>query len=79
MRDYQYYSYDARVPDERGRIELQVQDTSRSLLPAEAFIEVEGRLLKLDNTYYGIGDRVGFVNNGIMALFKSAAYMIDGR
>ncbi len=29
VRDYQNYSYDARIPDQRGRIELQVQDASR--------------------------------------------------
>ena len=45
VRDYQYYSYDARFPDQRGRIELQVQDTNRYFLPAEAFIEVKGEIL----------------------------------
>ncbi len=39
VRDYQHYSYDARIPNQRGRIELQVQDTSRYFLPAEAFIK----------------------------------------
>jgi hypothetical protein len=84
VRDYQYYSYDARDPDQRGgRIELQVQDTSRYFLPAEAFIEVEGEILNNANPAaplaYGYDVSVAFVNNGIMALFDSATYMIDGR
>jgi hypothetical protein len=50
VRDYQYYSFDARTPNDSGRTELQVHDTSRHFLPAEAFIEVEGEILKTDNT-----------------------------
>ncbi len=79
IHDYQYYSYDARIPNQRGRIELQVHDTSRYFLPSEAFIEVEGEILKTDNTEYAAEISVGFVNNGIMALFDSATYMIDGK
>ncbi|KAK3601701.1 hypothetical protein CHS0354_016059 [Potamilus streckersoni] len=41
VRDYQYYSYDARTPNQRGRIELQVQDTSRYFLLSKAFLEIE--------------------------------------
>jgi len=79
LRNYQLYSYRLANPNERGRIELQVQDSSRYFLPHEGYIEVEGRITRaLDNTGYGIGDRIGFVNNGIMALFNSAKYIIDG-
>ena len=58
FRDYQYYFYDARVIHARVRIELQVQDTSRYFLIAEAFIQITG-------TAYRIDDRVGFVNNDV--------------
>ena len=71
IHDYQYYSYDARIPNQRGRIELQVHDTSRYFLPSEAFIEIEGEILKTDNTEYAAEISVDFVNNGIMALFDS--------
>ncbi len=79
IRDDQHYSYDARIPNKRGKIELQVHDTSRYFLPSEAFIEVEGEILKADNTEYDANVSVGFVNNGIMALFDSATYMNDGK
>ncbi len=81
--NYQYYAYPAREPNQRGRVELQVQDTSRYFLPCEAFIEVEGELVTnvaADTPYeVDLNIRVGFVNNGIMALFNSARYIIDGK
>ena len=83
VRDYQYYSYHAIQPDLRSRIELQVHDTSKYILPCEAFIEIEGELVTnvAANTPYAedANVRVGLVNNGIMALFESARYLIDGR
>ena len=83
VRDYQYYSYHAAQPDLRSRIELHVQYTSKYFLPCEAFIEIEDELVTNveANTPYENDQniRVGFVNNGIMALFGSARYLIDGR
>ena len=83
IRNYQYYSYPAIQPNVRSRIELQVQDTSRYFLPCEAFIEIEGELVTnvaADTPYADEANiRVGFVNNGIMALFNSARYLIDGK
>ncbi|KAL3864654.1 hypothetical protein ACJMK2_006318 [Sinanodonta woodiana] len=84
VRDYQYYSYHAVQPNLRSRIELQVQDTSKYFLPCEAFIEVEGELVLATDTPavpapYPAGTQVGLVNNGIMALFESARYLIDGK
>ena len=83
VRDYQYYSYHAVRPNLRSQIELQVQDTSKYFLPCEAFIEIEGELVTnvaADTPYANEANvRVGFVNNGIMALFESARYLIDGK
>ena len=83
VRDYQYYSYHAIQPNLRSRIELQVQDTSKYFLPCEAFNEVEGELVTnvaADTPYDNNQNiRVGFVNNGIMALLESARYLIDGK
>ena len=83
LRDYQFYSYYAPQPNLRSRIDLQVQDTSKYFLPCEAFIEVIGELVTnvAADTPYADDDklRVGFVNNGIMALFGSARYLIDGK
>ena len=84
VRDYQYYSYHAIQPDLRSRIELQVHDTSKYFLPSEAFIEVEGEIVLFNDTpavpaNYPADTKVGLVNNGIMALFESARYLIDGK
>jgi len=52
-------------------------------LPCEAFIEIEGELVTnvAADTPYPVDPniRVGFVNNGIMALFESARYVLDGK
>ena len=82
VRDYQYYSYHAIQPNLRSRIELQVQYNSIYILPCEAFIEIEGELVELADTPavpapYPNDTKVGFVNNGIMAIFESAKYLID--
>ena len=50
VRDYLYFSYTAQNPNLQGRIELRFDDTSKYFLPCEAFIEVEGQLVKTDGT-----------------------------
>ena len=44
----------------------------------EVYIEDEGRIARNDddNHVCGIGDRRGFVNNGIMELFSSAKHIM---
>ena len=78
VRDYQYFSYTHPTPNMPSRIELRFDDTSKYFLPCEAFIEIEGQLTKSDNTAYAdlATTAIGFVNNGIMGLFKSAQYII---
>ena len=52
-------------------------------MPCEAFIEIEGELVTNVAANAPCPDdpnvRVGFVNNGIMALFENARYLIDGK
>ena len=79
VKDYQYFSYNASDPNTRTRIELRFDDTSKYFLPPEAFIEVEVQLIS--NVAYAPyanlnTTNIGFVNNGIMALFGSAQYII---
>ncbi|KAL3846564.1 hypothetical protein ACJMK2_017542 [Sinanodonta woodiana] len=79
LKDYQMYSYDAKNPNEPGRIDLQVQDTSLYLLPHEGYIEVAGTIQRENPSgNYAADANVGFVNNGII-LFGSASYLIDGK
>ena len=59
---------------------MHVPDTSLYYLSSEAFIEVDGEIVKYAYcTTFAANAIVGFVNNGIMALFRSASYLIDGR
>ena len=80
LKNYQMFSYDAKNANERGRIDLQIQDTSLNFLPHEGYIEVEGMIKRVNPAgNYAADAKVGFVNNGIMALFESANYLIDGK
>ena len=55
VRDYQYFSNTAQDPNTPSRIELIFDDTSKYFLPCEAFIEVEGRLVRKDNGEVYVG------------------------
>ncbi|KAL3887535.1 hypothetical protein ACJMK2_027475 [Sinanodonta woodiana] len=80
LKDYQIYSYDAKYPNKPGRIDLQVQDTSLYFLPHEGYIEVAGTIQRVNPAgNYAADVNVEFVNNGIMELFGSARYLIDGK
>ena len=48
-------------------------------LPSEAYLLVEGRLLKADGTAYDDGDAITLVNNGIMYLFNQISYQLSNQ
>ena len=48
-------------------------------VPSEAYILVEGRLLKADGTPYDDGDTITLVNNGIMYLFSQISYQLSNQ
>ena len=48
-------------------------------LPSEAYILVEGRLLKANGTSYEDADNITLVNNGIMHLFSQISYQLSNQ
>ena len=60
------------------RISIEQQDLFT--LPSEAYILVEGRLVKKeDGTPYDDGDAITLVNNGIMYLFSQISYQLSNQ
>ena len=53
-----------------GEIRITIEQQDLFALPSEAYLLVEGRLLKADGTSYADTDVVTLANNGIMHLFS---------
>ncbi|XP_065662848.1 uncharacterized protein LOC136085466 [Hydra vulgaris] len=48
------------------------------MLPSEAYLWIQGRLLKTDGTAYANTDAVSLTNNGLMYLFRKIRYDLSG-
>ena len=62
-----------------GEIRINIEQQDLFVLPSEAYILVEGRLLKSDGTPYTDTDAVALVNNGIMFLFSQISYYLSNQ
>ncbi|XP_065668010.1 uncharacterized protein LOC136088253 [Hydra vulgaris] len=62
---------------EEIRINIEQQDLFT--LPSEAYLLLEGRLLKLDGTAYVNADVVSLTNNGIKHLFSQISYQLSNQ
>ena len=62
-----------------GEIRINIEQQDLFTLPSEAYLLVEGRLLKADGTSYADTDVVALVNNGIMHLFAQISYQLSNQ
>ena len=62
-----------------GEIRINIEQQGLFTLPSEAYLLVEGRLLKADGTSYVDTDVVTLVNNGIMDLFSQISYQLSNQ
>lgn len=58
---------------------LIVDYTDQWVLPCEAYLQLTGKIVKNNNTDYGAGDNIAFVNNGPLHMFDRAIYKIDNQ
>ena len=65
--------------DTFGEIRINIEQQDLFTLPSEAYILVEGRLLKADGTSYTDTDAITLVNNGIMHLFSQISYQLSNQ
>ena len=76
FHEYEPVSTNINTP---GEIRINIEQQDLFTLPSEAYILVEGRLLKADGTSYADTDVVTLVNNGIMHLFSQVSYQLSNQ
>ncbi|XP_047140236.2 uncharacterized protein LOC124815517 [Hydra vulgaris] len=79
---FDYHDYQSKITnlDNSGtEIRITINQEGLFILPSEAYILIEGRLLKADGASYANGDAVTLVNNGLMYLFTRAEYQLSGQ
>ena len=65
--------------NKEGEIRINIEQQDLFTLPSEAYLLVEGRLLKADGTSYADTDAITLVNNGIMYLFSQISYYLSNQ
>ena len=78
---YEFHEYESvnKILDNTGEIRITIEQQDLFTLPSEAYILVEGRLLKGNGTPYDDGEAVTLVNNGIMYLFSQISYQLSNQ
>ena len=78
---FEFHEYESvnKNLDTTGEIRINIEQQDLFTLPSEAYILVEGRLLKADGTSYTDTDAVTLVNNGIMYLFSQISYQLSNQ
>ena len=64
--------------DTTGEIRIVIESQDEFFHPSQAYLPMEGQLLKNDDTTYGNDDKVSLVNNGMMYLFSNIRYELSG-
>ena len=74
--EYEYKEYNPITGTDfnRGSIVITIESQDIYTHPAESFLNIEGQLLKNDDTFYLENDKVALINNGIMYLFSDVRY-----
>ena len=78
---FEFHEYESvnKNLDTTGEIRINIEQQDLFTLPSEAYILVEGRLLKSDGTSYAETDNITLVNNGIMHLFSQISYQLSNQ
>ena len=87
---FEYHDYEAvnTSLNKTGEIRINIEQQDLYVLPSEAYLLLEERLLKADGTAYAVGtqeaptagaDVVTLVNNGIMHMFKEISFYLSNQ
>ena len=78
---FEFHEYESvnKNLDTTGEIRINIEQQDLFTLPSEAYILVEGRLLKANGTSYEDADNITLVNNGIMHLFSQISYQLSNQ
>ena len=78
---FEFHEYESVSTNlnKNSEIRINIEQQDLFVLPSEAYILVEGRLLKTDGTAYADTDVVTLVNNGIMYMFREISYYLSNQ
>ena len=78
---FEFHEYEpiSKSLNMEGEIRINIEQQDLFTLPSEAYLLVEGRLLKADGTSYADTDVVALVNNGIMYSFSQISYYLPNQ
>ena len=74
----EFYEYSATQPDARQNVELLVRNTDQWSLPCESWLEVAGKLIKVDGTSYATTAEVA-LENTLIGLWDSLRLVANGQ
>ena len=74
--EYEYKEYNPITGTDlnRGSIVITIESQDIYTHPAESFLNIEGQLIKNNDTNYLLNDEITLINNGIMYLFSDVRY-----
>ena len=81
IRRYEYIEYQPITGtslNTTGEIRIVIESQDEFFHPSQAYLLMEGQLLKDDNSEYGAEDKITLVNNGLMYLFSNIRYELSG-
>ena len=78
---FEFHEYESvnKILETPGEIRINIEQQDLFTLPSEAYILVEGKLVKTDGTRYIDTDAITLVNNGIMYLFSQISYQLSNQ
>ena len=61
-----------------GVIQLNIENQDEYFRPSKSWLEIEGKLVKDNDTRYLVGDDATLANNGILNCFSNIKYQLAG-
>lgn len=62
-----------------GQITIRIENQDAFFLPRRSWLQIEGKLVKADDTAFAAEDVTSLTNNGIMYLFDNIKYELSGQ
>ena len=62
-----------------GQIAIRIENQDAFFLPRRSWLQIEGKLVKADDSPFAAGDVISLTNNGIMYLFDNIKYELSGQ
>ncbi len=82
ISSFEYHEYTAQTGvklNNQSEIRIVIENQDQFFLPSQAYLQIEGQLLKLDNTEYVDADVITLTNNALMFLFSNVRYNLSGQ